>query len=171
MYYRKKPLTGILPHMPDETMTPGRMRIDTNGEKEAKKHVYERKGTVPDFRRAYVIGAGDLGAAIHGTPDNYTYHICKNDLWWDDFDSDPPCYLQGGIQKLRERIQAGDPTLKQDVFAAANNRNNQPNQTSAARLTLHLISGGVQAHIKERMELHSGVVTQTYGCGNQNGIV
>ena len=171
MNHRKKPLTGILPHMPDETMTPGRMRINTDGEKEAKKHVYERMGTVPDFRRAYVIGAGDLGAAIHGTPDNYTYHICKNDLWWDDFDSDPPCYLPGGLEELRERIVAGDPTLKQDVFAAANNRNNQPNQTSAARLTLHLISGGVQAHIKERMELHSGVVTQTYGCGNQNGVI
>lgn len=169
--HRKKPLSGILPHLPDETMTPGRMRIATDGEKEAKKHVYERKGTASDFRRAYVIGAGDLGAAVHGTPDNYTYHICKNDLWWDDYDSDPPCYLPGGIKELRRRIAEGDPTLKQDFFAAANRRNNQPNQTSAARLTLHLVSGGVQAHIAERMELQSGVIRQTYGCGNQNGVI
>ena len=168
---RKKPFTGILPHLPDETMTPGRMRIDTDGAKEAAKHVYERKGTVPDFRRAYIVGGGDLGAAVHGTPDNYTYHICKNDLWWDDFDADPPCYLPGGIRELRARVAAGDPTVKQDILAAANNRNNNPNQTSAARLTLHLISGGVQAHIKERMELHSGAVTQTYGCGDQNGVI
>ena len=168
---RKKPFSGILPHLPDETMTPGRMRIDTDGAKEAAKHVYERKGTVPDFRRAYIVGGGDLGASIHGTPDNYTYHICKNDLWWDDFDSDPPCWLPGGIDALRARIAAGDPTLKQEIYAAANRRNNNPTQTSAARLTLHMISGGVQAHINERMEIHHGVVLQTYGCGDQNGLI
>ena len=78
--YRKKPFSGILPHLPDETMMPGRMRIDTNGKKEAEKHFYERHGTAYDFRRAYIVGNGDIGAAIHGTPDNYTYHICKNDL-------------------------------------------------------------------------------------------
>lgn len=171
MDHRKQPLTGLLPHMPDETMVPGRMRLDTDGAKEAEKHFYERRGTVPDFRRAYVIGSGDLGAAIHGTPDNYTYHICKNDLWWDDFDSDPPCYPTGGMAQMRARIKAGDPTLKPEIFAAANHRSNQPSQTSAARLTLHLVSGGVQAHIKERMELHSGTVTQSYGCGNQNGVI
>ena len=108
---------------------------------------------------------------MHGTPDNYIYHICKNDLWWDDFDSDPPCYFPGGIEELRERVAAGDPTVKQDIYAAANRRNNSPCQTSAARLTLHLISGGVQAHIAERMELHSGVIVQSYGCGDQNGVV
>ena len=168
---RRKPFCGLLPHLPDETMTPGRMRIDTDGAKEAAKHVYERRGTAQDFRRAYIVGGGDMGAAVHGTPDNYTYHICKNDLWWDDFDSDPPCYLPGGIEELRERIAAGDPALKQDLYAAANRRNNSPCQTSAARLTLHLISGGVQSQIAEKMELHTGVVTQTYGCGDQNGVV
>ena len=168
---RKKPFSGLLPHLPDETMTPGRMRIATDGKKEAEKHVYERRGTPQDFRRAYIVGGGDMGAAIHGTPDNYTYHICKNDLWWDDFDSDPPCYLPGGIAALRERVAAGDPTVKQEIYAAANRRNNSPCQTSAARLTLHLISGGVQAHIAERMELHSGVIVQSYGCGDQNGVV
>ena len=168
---RKQPFCGLLPHLPDETMTPGRMRVDTDGAKEAAKHVYERKGTAQDFRRAYIIGGGDMGAAVHGTPDNYIYHICKNDLWWDDFDSDPPCYLPGGIEELRERVAAGDPTVKQDIYAAANRRNNSPCQTSAARLTLHLISGGVQSQIAEKMELHTGVITQTYGCGDQNGVV
>ncbi len=169
--FRKKPFSGILPHLPDETMMPGRMRINTTGKKEAEKHFYQRQGTAYDFRRAYIIGDGDIGAAIHGTPDNYTYHICKNDLWWDDFDSDPPCYLPGGVEELRERVKAGDPTVKQDIYAAANNRNNSPTQTSAARLTLHLISGGVQSCIAERMDIVSGVVTQTFGCGDQNGIV
>ena len=168
---RKKPLSGLLPDLPDETMTPGRMRIATTGAKEAEKHVYTRPGTVTDFRRAYIIGGGDFGASVHGTPDNYVYHICKNDLWWDDFDSDPPCYLPGGLEELRRRILEGDPTLKQDVYAAANRRNNQPNQTSAARLTLHLCAGGVFKNLTERMELHTGLLTQSYGVGNQNGVV
>ena len=168
---RRKPNCGILPDLPDQTMTPGRMRIDTDGYKEAKKHAYERQGTVTDFRRAYMIGGGDFGAAVHGTPDNYIYHIAKNDLWWDDFDSDPPCCYTGGIKELRERILAGDPTLKQDLYAAANNRNNHPCQTSAARLTLHLCSGGVFADIRERLELADGILTQTYSCGNQNGVI
>ena len=168
---RKKPFCGLLPDLPDETMTPGRMRVATTGAKEAEKHVYERRGTVTDFRRAYIIGGGDIGAAVHGTPDNYVYHICKNDLWWDDYDSDPPCYLPGGLRELRRRILEGDPTLKQDVYAAANRRSNEPIQTSAARLTLHLCSGGIFKNIAERMELHTGLLTQTYGVGNQNGLV
>ncbi|MBR5410067.1 MAG: hypothetical protein IK104_05300 [Clostridia bacterium] len=169
--HRKKPLCGLLPTMPDETLRPGRMRIATDGEKEAMKHVYRREGTVNDFRRAYILGDGDFGAAIHGKPDNYTYHVAKNDLWWDDYDSDPPCYLPGGIERLRERILEGDPTLKQDMFAAANCRNNEPCQTSAARLTLHLCAGGVFSHIRERMDLHAELVEQTYCVGNQNGVV
>ena len=168
---RKKPFCGLLPHLPDETMVPGRMRIASAGVKEAQKHVYERRGTVTDFRRAYIIGGGDIGAAVHGTPDNYIYHICKNDLWWDDFDADPPCYLPGGLNELRRRILEGDPTLKQDVYAAATRRNNEPIQTSAARLTLHLCAGGVFKNITERMELHTGLLKQTYGVGNQNGMV
>ena len=168
---RKKPLCGLLPDLPDETMAPGRMRVNTSGVKEAEKHAYRRQGTVTDFRRAYIIGGGDFGAAVHGTPDNYIYHIAKNDLWWDDYDSDPPCYYPGGIAELRQRITEGDPTLKQDVYAAANRRNNSPCQTSAARLTLHLCAGGVFKNLTERMDLHSGVLTQTYGMGDQNGVV
>jgi hypothetical protein len=30
------------------------------------------------------IGNGDFGAAVHGYPDNLTFHIGKNDLWWDN---------------------------------------------------------------------------------------
>ena len=168
---RKKAFCGILPNLPDETAVPGRMRINTDGLKEASKHFYDRKGTVTDFRNAYVIGCGDFGASVHGTPVNYTYHIAKNDLWWDDYDADPPCWLPGGMDKLRQRIIEGDPTLKQDVFATANNRNHQPVQTSAARLTMHFCSGGVYANIREHLDMHTGIITQTYSLGDQNGII
>ena len=168
---RKKTFCGILPNFPDETAVPGRMRINTDGHKEAIKHFYDRKGTVTDFRNAYVIGDGDFGASVHGTPDNYTYHIAKNDLWWDDYEADPPCWLPDGMARLRERILAGDHTVKQDIAAAANNRNHQPVQTSAARLTMHFCSGGVYANIREHLDMHTGIITQTYSLGDQNGII
>lgn len=168
---RKKTFCGILPNLPDETMVPGRMRINTDGRKEAEKHFYHRKGTVTDFRYAYILGSGDFGASVHGTPDNYIYHIAKNDLWWDDYDQEPPCYYPGGIEELRKRITEGDSLLKQDVFVAANNRSRQPCQTSAARLTFHFCSGGVFAGLNERLDMHSGILTQKYSLGDQNGII
>ncbi len=168
---RKKTFCGILPNLPDETMIPGRMRINTDGRKEAEKHSYYRNGTVSDFRYAYILGSGDFGASVHGTPDNYSYHIAKNDLWWDDFDQNPPCYHTGGIEDIRKRAINGDSLLKQDVFVSANNRSRQPVQTSAARLTLHLCSGGVFTGIKERLDMYSGILTQNYSLGDQNGII
>lgn len=53
------------------------MRIKTDGRKEAEKHYYHRNATVSDFRYAYILGSGDFGVSVHGTPDNYTYHIEK----------------------------------------------------------------------------------------------
>lgn len=147
------------------------MRIRTDGRKEAEKHFYSRNSTASDFRYAYILGSGDFGASVHGTPDNYTYHIAKNDLWWDDYEQDPPCYYPGGIAELRKRITEGDDLLKQDVFVCANNRDHQPCQTSAARLTLHLCSGGVFTGIRERLDMHSGILTQKFSLGDQNGII
>ncbi len=169
--FRKKTFCGILPNLPDEIMIPDRMRIRTDGRAEAEKHFYHRNSTVNDFRYAYIIGGGDFGASVHGTPDNYSYHIAKNDLWWDDYEQDPPCYYPGGIEELRKRIADGDDLLKQDIFVCANNRNRQPCQTSAARLTLHLCSGGVFTGIRERLDMHSGILTQNYSLGDQNGII
>ncbi len=168
---RKKTFCGILPNLPDETMIPERMRIKTDGRKEAEKHFYYRNSSVSDFRFAYIIGSGDFGASVHGTPDNYTYHLAKNDLWWDDYEQNPPCYYSGGFDDLRKRIIEGDDLLKQDISVCANNRNRQPCQTSAARLTLHLCSGGVFADIRERLDMHSGIITQQYSLGDQNGII
>ena len=103
---RKKPLSGLLPTLPDETMRPGRMRIATDGFKEAEKHVYERRGTVGDFRRAYVIGNGDFGAAVHGTPDNYT------------FDPETGLPVIAKISKIGPCVQIGDSAKEKPKFAS-----------------------------------------------------
>lgn len=168
--FRKDPDCGILPRIHDET-PPEYMRIKTDGFAEAKKYSYSREGSVFEFKRAYPIGDGDFGASVHGFPDNYTYNIGKNDLWWDDYDSDPACFLPGGIEEIRRRVIEGDADLKKDIFVASNNRNSQPSQTSAARLTLHLCRAAVFANVREKLDMSRGVIDYSFNCGNQSGMV
>lgn len=167
---RKSPDRGILPRIHDET-PPEYVRIITSGSAEAEKYSYIRKGTAPDFKTAFPLGDGDFGAAVHGYPDNYTYNIGKNDLWWDDYDSAPDCYLPGGIAEIRKRLAEGDTGLKNDIFAAANRKNHQPNQTCAARLTLHLCPSAVFANVKEKLNMSTGTIDYSFDCGDANGIV
>lgn len=161
---RAKPEKGMLPHLPDETMNLGRMKIRTSGKEEAGKYFWERNGSDYDPKKALPIGGGDIGAAVHGYPDNYTLNIAKNDLWWNDFDNPVPCYYKGGIKELRERILSGDPELKLDLYDSFSPRTSRPNQTSAARLTFHFCSGAVFAHVKEHLDLAHGIVTTTFNC-------
>ena len=168
---RKDTGCGLLPNMPCETMAPGRMRIETNGKAEASKHIIRRKGTAADFRSGMPIGNGDFGASMHGMPDNLTFNIAKNDLWWDDYDAPQPCYPDGGIEALRKKVADGDASIKLDMFRAANRRSNHPVQTSAARLTLHLLSGGFGNCVREELDISSATAKQYFSCDNINGSV
>ena len=168
---RKDPYSGLLPNSPNETMVQGRMRISTNGKAEALKHTFRRKGTVADFRSGMPIGNGDFGASMHGMPDNLTFNIAKNDLWWDDYDAPEPCYPDGGIENVRKKVSTGDGSIKLDMFEAANRRVNLPIQTSAARLTLHLLSGGFGYNIREELDISSSTARQYFSCDNLNGSV
>ena len=136
-------MRGMLPHLPDETMDPERMRIRTRGRDEMARHSYTRDHTAWDFKNGLPIGNGDIGCMICGAPSAMRFIIGKNDLWWDDYESPVPCTLPGGIKEVRERAAAGDASLRMDLMKAHNNRTNLPLQTTAAELTLHLTEGGV----------------------------
>ncbi len=168
---RKDPCGGLLANMPNETMVQGRMRISTSGKAETAKHTFRRKGTAADFRAGMPIGNGDFGASMHGMPDNLTFNIAKNDLWWDDYDAPEPCYPDGGIENIRKKAAAGDGSVKLDMFKAANRRVNLPIQTGAARLTLHLLSGGFGYNIREELDISSATARQYFSCDNVNGSV
>ena len=158
---RNSPMRGILPHLPDETMDPSRMRIRTQGHSEMARHAYTRDHTTYDYRNGFPIGNGDIGCMIHGAPTSMHFIIGKNDLWWDDYESPDPCYLPGGIAEVRERAAAGDASLRMDLMKAYANRSNQQIQTTAAQLTLHLTEGGVIAGYSETLEMAmTGVRTQ-----------
>ena len=58
---RTSPMRGLLPHLPDETMNPERMRIRTRGSEEMARHAYTRDHTAWDFKNGLPIGNGDIG--------------------------------------------------------------------------------------------------------------
>lgn len=157
--------------MPNETMISERMRIRTDGKAEAEKYTFRRNGTANDFRSGMPIGNGDFGASMHGMPDNLTFNIAKNDLWWDDYDAPVPCYPDGGIKGIREKVIKGDPSVKLDMYEASGRRTNLPIQTSAARLTLHLLSGGFASCVREELNLSTATANQYFSCDNINGSV
>ena len=43
-------MRGLLPHLPDETMNPERMRVRTRGRDEMARHAYTRDHTAWDFK-------------------------------------------------------------------------------------------------------------------------
>lgn len=168
---RAKPGCGILPHLPDETCDPKRMRIRTDGAKEAGKHTYTRRGTGADYRAGLTIGNGDFGASMYGLNDNVTFTIAKNDLYWNDYDAPVPCYPDGGIEAVREGVKNGDVNVKLNMFETSNRRVTHPIQTAAGRFVLHLVPSATAANVEETLDLSSGVAQQTFACDDTSGVV
>ena len=166
---RSSPMRGLLPHLPDETMDPTRMRIRTRGRNEMSRQAYTRDHTAWDFKNGLPIGNGDIGCMIRGAPSAMHFSIGKNDLWWDDYESPVPCFLPGGIGEVRERVAAGDASLRMDLMKAHNNRSNEPIQTTAAELTLHLAEGGMISGYSETLDMASSCVRTRCRVGSTNG--
>ena len=78
---------GLISRLPDEVMPDTYLRFKVDPVKRAESQSFHRDRTVPDWRQAMPIGNGDFWAAVHGYPDNLTFHIGKNDLWWSNKDT------------------------------------------------------------------------------------
>ena len=168
---RAKPGCGLLPHLPDETCDPKRMRIKTDGAKEAGKHTFTRRGTGADYRAGLTIGNGDFGASMYGLNDNITFTIAKNDLYWNDYDAPVPCYPDGGIKAVREGVKNGDIGVKLNMYETSNHRVTHPIQTSAGRFVLHLVPSATAANVTESLDLTGGVAQQVFSCDDTSGVV
>ena len=70
-------MRGLLPHLPDETMNPERMRIRTRGSEEMARHAYTRDHTAWDIKNGLPIGNGDIGCMVHGAPSSMHFTIAK----------------------------------------------------------------------------------------------
>ena len=158
--------TGLLDKLPDETMSDAHMRIKMVPLKKVKSHAFSRSQTVPDWRQAMPIGNGDFGAAVHGYPDNLTFHIGKTDIWWDNKDSGrafPPF----DFAECRKRLEAGDTKSVNDALRGQyNTMKSRPVETAAARFTLQLLRSEIFYRVSEHLDL-STATAQTRFCFSQ----
>lgn len=168
VYNKGKGNNGILPNRHEETMNPERMRIRTNGVDMAKKHIFRRDETPVDMKGAMPVGNGDIGALVHGMPDNYMLRIAKNDLWWDDY-PDEKTYVDYGIEGIRKKLLEGDISVNADVQNASARRDHRPIQTCAAQLTLHLLTGTIFHNIKEQLDIDQGRASMSFSASDCNG--
>ena len=164
-----QPNRGLLARLPDEVMTDRYLRVRCDPVWRCGTNNFERDGSVLDWRKALPIGNGDFGAAIHGYPDNYTFHLAKNDVWWDNIDGLDP-YPDMPFAELRARVAAGDPAVKQDIRRSAMaHLSAEPTPTNCARLTVHLCASGTFFNVKEYLNMMNATASTEF-CVAQNGV-
>ena len=164
-----QPNRGLLSTLPDEAMSDNFLRVQCDPVWRCGTNNFERPGSVHDWRKALPIGNGDFGAAIHGYPDNYTFHIAKNDVWWDNIDGLDP-YPTMPFSELRARVAAGDPAVKQDIRRSAMAHfQADPTPTGCARLTLHACSAGTFYNVREYLNMMNATASTEF-CVAQNGV-
>ncbi len=164
-----QPNRGLLTTLPDEVMSDRFLRVRCDPVWRCGTNNFERKDSVLDWRKALPVGNGDFGASIHGYPDNYTFHIAKNDVWWDNIDGLDP-YPSMSFHELRAGVAAGDPAVKQDIRRSAmTNFHSEPTPTGCARLTLHTCSAGNFFNVKEYVNMMNATASTEF-CVSQNGL-
>jgi len=164
-----QPNRGLLSELPEEVMSDRWLRVKCDPVWRCGTNNFEREGSVLDWRKALPIGNGDIGAAVHGYPDNYTFHIAKNDVWWDNVEGMDP-YPDMGLAELRERVAAGDPGVKHDIrCSTVKGHKADPLPTSCARLSLQLCRAGVFYNVKEYLNMMNATASTEF-CVSQNGV-
>lgn len=164
-----QPNRGLLAELPEERMSDRHLRVKCDPVWRCGTNNFEREGSVLDWRKALPIGNGDFGAAIHGYPDNYTFHISKNDVWWDNLSGVDP-YPSMNLGELRRRVAAGDPAVKHDIRQTAETGvKPEPVPTSCARLTLQLCRAGTFYNVKEYLNMMNATASTEF-CVSQNGV-
>lgn len=168
-----QPYRGLLSVLPEDVMPDRRLRVKCDAVARCGRNNFEREGSVLDWRKGLPIGNGDIGAAIHGYPDNYTFHIAKNDVWWDDTDDGDNPFPAIPFSELRQRIASGDPGVKHAIrTAAAANLEWDPTPTGCARLTLQLCRAGTFYNVKEYVNMMNATASTEFcvsQCGLQDG--
>ena len=164
-----QPNRGLLADLPEEVMTERHLRVKCDPVGRCGANNFEREGSVLDWRKGLPIGNGDFGAAIHGFPDQYSFHIAKNDVWWGNVDGIDP-YPTLSFAELRERVAAGDVSVKHDIRRTTAERLTvETTPTGCARLSLQLCRAGTFYNVKEYLNMMNATASTEF-CVSQNGL-
>ena len=172
---------GVLGRIPDEIMPDNYMRRRIDVMEQVRGYSFERKGSVFDWRNAMPIGNGDIGAVVHGYPDNLTWRISKNDVWWNNI---PPehneVYPPINLQEIRRRIREGDSSVRDSIHKEIQDSirkhrysgisTGRPGRTSCARFTLQLCrSANFYGPLKEKLDLERALAKSTFRAAEHTG--
>ena len=164
-----QPNRGLLTDLPEEVMTQRHLRVKCDPVRRCGTNNFEREGSVLDWRKGLPIGNGDFGAAVHGYPDNYSFHIAKNDVWWENVEGMDP-YPTMSFAELRQRVAAGDASVKHDIRRTTAERlTAEPTPTGCARLSLQLCRAGTFYNVKEYLNMMNATASTEF-CVSQNGV-
>ena len=171
---------GVLGEMPDEVMPDTYLRRRFNVLERVRSHAFERKRSVLDWRKAMPIGNGDFGASVRGYPDNLTWHISKNDVWWNNL---PPAheevYPSMNLEEIRRRVRGGDSSIRKSIRQEIRDTlqkqwetagTGRAHQTSCARFTLQLCRSAVFfGPPTEKLDLERAVAISTFRASEHSG--
>lgn len=171
---------GVLGVIPDEVMPDTYMRHRINVLERVRSHAFTRNGSVLDWRKAMPIGNGDFGASVHGYPDNLTWHISKNDVWWNNLPpSHQEVYPSMNLEEIRRRIISGDSSTRESIRQEIRDTlqkywgdagTGRAHQTSCARFTLQLCRSAVfYGPPTEKLDLERGVAISTFRANEHSG--
>ncbi len=131
------------------------------------RHDMEWAGYLPgDWMEGAPLGNGDLGAMVHGYPDNLSVTLSKSDVW--NRQNDNRSYFPGAdFAEFRKTYTDGDwPAYLRLQQEAARSRRTQtlalPHLTSCGRITLHLDGGIKTPGCRLKVKLRSGEAVLTY---------
>ena len=167
--------SGLLKRLPDEVMPETYLRFKVDPLQRVRSHAFERKRSVLDWRKAMPIGNGDMGASVHGYPDNLTWHIGKNDVWWNNMPPDhEEVYPFMNLEEIRRRVHSGDKSVGQEIRNALQKRwdaagTGRAHLTSCARFTLQLCRSAVFYRVTEKLDLASAIATSSFRANEHYG--
>ncbi len=165
-----QPNRGLLGELPEQTMSARFLRVKCDPVRRCGINNIDRQGSTLDWRKALPIGNGDIGAAIMGYPDNYTLHIAKNDVWWDNVPLPDPYPPGLTLADLRRRVADGDVSVKHAIRHHGEQiRQAEPVPTTCARLTLQLCRSGTFYNVKEYANMAQSIASTEFSV-YQNGV-
>jgi len=59
------------------------------------------------FRDGDLLGNGDIGASVYGSPERFSFSLAKNDLWDTRIEGNKSNLPQGGLARVKELLKKG----------------------------------------------------------------
>lgn len=163
--WKRPPEKGILPSLPDETMTTrwNLFRLDPIAYLD-KRYYIENLEPRSLWHDGCPLGNGDLGVMAYGPPEAAMFLFGKTDLWdWRPFGE--ANYPTAGFAALRKAAEDKNDRLFQELKEKSQRklRDDAPTIKPGGMLRLELYPGAKVMSFKQRLSFAQAEAAQTWG--------